>query len=189
MISYRSAVRLSYNHSINFADVSRFHPLPVVLRGYCWRYKTIQHSADIYGHSDESISEHTADSSLQIIAGPKSLPDFPVPDKTGQKIGFVDAAQANDLCRWRSTTGYAFLLNFGNVSYHSKTQLATATSSIKTEFLVAVTRAKHTKCLHAVLLELGCPQQNPTTLYEDSMFAINMINNRVPTEQSCHINI
>ena len=91
--------------------------------------------------------------------------------------------------RQRSTTGYAFLLNFGVISYCSKTQSTTATSSIKAEFIAAVTAAKHAKYLRAVLLELGYPQDVPTPLYEDNMSAMNMINNRVPTERSRHIDI
>ena len=65
----------------------------------------------------------------------------------------------------------------------------TATLSTEAEFLAAVTAAKHAKYLHAVLLELGYPQDGPTPLYEDNMSAINMINNRVPTERSRHIDI
>ena len=61
--------------------------------------------------------------------------------------------------------------------------------STKAEFLAAVTAAKHAKYLRAVLLELGYPQDGPTPLYEDNMSAINMINNRVPTERSRHIDI
>ena len=127
--------------------------------------------------------------STQLVPGPSDLPDFPIPDKPGQLLGFVDAAHANDLRRRRSTTGYAFLLNFGVISYRSKTQSTTATSSTEAEFIAAVTAAKHAKYLRAVLLELGYPQDGPTPLYEDNMSAINMINNRVPTERSRHIDI
>ena len=101
----------------------------------------------------------------------------------------MDAAHTNDLCRRRSMTGYALLLNYGVISYCSKTQSTTATSSTKAEFLDTVTAAKQSKYLRAVLLELGYPQDGPTPLYEDNMSAINMINNRVPNERSCHIDI
>ena len=52
--------------------------------------------------------------------------------------------------------------------------------------MAAVSAAKHAKYLRAVLLELGFPQDGPTPLYEDN---INMINNRIPTERSRHIDI
>ena len=60
---------------------------------------------------------------------------------------------------------------------------------MEAEFLAAVMAAKHAKYLRAVLLELGYPQENATPIYEDNMSAINMINNRVPTERSRHIDI
>ena len=106
-----------------------------------------------------------------------------------QLVGFVDAAHANDLRRRRSTSGYAFLLGTGVISYRSKTQPTTATSSTEAEFIAAVAAAKHAKYLRAVLLELGYAQRGPTPIYEDNMSAINMINNRVPTERSRHIDI
>ena len=128
-------------------------------------------------------------SSIQLVSGPSGLPDFPIPDKPGQLIGFVNTAHANNLRHCHSTTGYAFLLNFGVISYRSKTQSNSAASSTEAEFLAAVTAAKHAKYLRAVLLELGYPRDVPTPLYEDNMSAINMINNHVPTERSCHIDI
>ena len=63
------------------------------------------------------------------------------------------------------------------------------TSCLRVEFLAAVTAAKHAKYLRGILLKLGYPQDGPTPLYEDNMSAINMINNRVSTERSRHIDI
>ena len=108
------------------------------------------------------------------------------PDKPGQLIGFVDAAHANDFCCCRSTTGYAFLLNFGVISYRSKTQSTTATSSTEAEFLAAVTAAKHTKYIYLSFWK-AIPTSWP--YYENNMSAINMINNCVPTDWSLNINI
>jgi virulence-associated protein VapD len=82
-----------------------------------------------------------------------------------------------------------FLLNGGAVSYQMKTQSITATSSMEAEFLAAVLAAKQAKYLHVVLEELGFPQHQPTLIYEDNMSAIKMINARVPSDHSCHIDI
>ena len=57
------------------------------------------------------------------------------------------------------------------------------------EFLAAVVAAKQAKYLRAVLTELGFPPAGPTPIYEDNMSAINMINNRIPTNRSRHIDI
>ncbi len=104
-------------------------------------------------------------------------------------VGFVDAAHANDLRNRRSTTGYAFLLSGGAISYRCKTQSITATSSTEAEFLAAVTAAKHAKYLRAIMKELGFPQRGPTLIHEDNKSAINIVNARVPTERSRHIDI
>ena len=119
----------------------------------------------------------------------EDLPTFPGPTSPDQLIGFVDAAHANDLRKRRSTTGYAFLLCGGAVSYRTKTQSITATSSTEAEFLAAVLAAKHAKYLRAIMKELGFAQTEPTPLYEDNMSAIKMINARIPTERSRHIDI
>ena len=117
------------------------------------------------------------------------LPPFPEAPAPFEPEGFVDAAHANDLRNRRSTTGYAFLLAGGAISYRCKTQSLTATSSTEAEFLAAVTAAKHAKYLRAILTELGFPPSGPTPIYEDNMSAINMINAKVPTERSRHIDI
>ena len=76
---------------------------------------------------------------LRLLLGLQVSPTFPIADKPGQLIAFVDAAHTNNLCCCRSTTGYAFLPNFGVISYCSKIQSTTATSSTEVEFLAAVT--------------------------------------------------
>jgi ribonuclease HI len=93
-----------------------------------------------------------------------------------QLTGFVDAAHANDLRNRRSTTGYAFILNHGVVAYRSKTQTVTATSSTEAEFIAAVSAAKATKYLRAILLDLGFSQTLPTPIYIDNASAIQIIN-------------
>ena len=123
------------------------------------------------------------------IDPPDDLPEFPVAEYKTQLVGYVDAAHANDLRKRRSTTGYAFMINNGIVSYRSKTQSVTATSSTEAEFLAAVTAAKQAKYLRAVMKDLGFVQEGPTPLYEDNESAINIVNHRVPTERSRHIDI
>ena len=120
---------------------------------------------------------------------PADLPEFPTPSSPIQLTCYVDAAHGNELTRRRSTTGYAFVLCGAAVSYRTKTQSITATSSTEAEFLAAVLAAKHAKYLRAILKELGFSQDGPTPIYEDNMSAIQMINAKVPTERSRHIDI
>lgn len=119
----------------------------------------------------------------------ENLPDFPAVLSPLQLTGYVDAAHANDLRDRRSTTGYGFTLNGGAVSYRSKTQSVTATSSTEAEFIAAVSAAKSAKYLRAILGELGFPQSFPTPIYIDNISAIQIINARRPTERSRHIDI
>jgi len=65
----------------------------------------------------------------------------------------------------------------------------TATSSTGAEFLAAVATAKHAQYMRAILTKLGFPPKGPTVMYCDNQSAINMINARVPTEHSRHIDI
>jgi hypothetical protein len=119
---------------------------------------------------------------------PSELPPFPITDLS-DLAGFLDAAHANDLRNRRSTTGYAFVLCGGAISYRCKTQSITATSSTEAEFMAAVMTAKHAKYLRAIMTQLGFAPTGPTVLFCDNQSAINMINARVPTERSRHIDI
>jgi len=84
------------------------------------------------------------------------LPSFPTVD-TQEPVAFLDAAHANDLRNRQSTTGYAFLLCGGAISYQCKTQSITATSSTEAEFLAAVATAKHARYMRAIMTDLGFP--------------------------------
>ena len=128
-------------------------------------------------------------SSNALLTLSDDLPPFPSSFRDDRLSCFVDAAHANDLRNRRSTTGYAAMLAGGAISYRTKTQSITATSSTEAEFLAAVFAAKQVKYLRSIMRELGFPQQGPTIVYEDNMSAIQMINARVPTERSRHIDI
>ncbi|KAI2495082.1 hypothetical protein MHU86_19437 [Fragilaria crotonensis] len=64
-----------------------------------------------------------------------------------------------------------------------------STSSTEAEFLAAVHAAKIAKYLRSILLELGYPQLEPTTLFEDNAAAILMVNASRPTPRARHIDI
>jgi hypothetical protein len=115
------------------------------------------------------------------------LPPFPPLESGTTLTCFLDAAHGNDLRQRRSTTGFAFLLAGGSISYKCKTQTTTATSSTEAEFYAAVTAAKQARYLRSILSELGFPQASPTPLYCDNQSAINMVNAKIPTDRSRHI--
>ena len=118
-----------------------------------------------------------------------SLPSFPEPDQPTLLAGYVDSAHATDLVTRRSITGLVFMFCGGSIAYKSKIQSTVSTSSTEAEFIAAVHAAKIAKYLRSILLELGYPQDSPTTLYEDNAAAILMINASRPTPRSRHIDI
>ena len=123
------------------------------------------------------------------LAADLDLGPFPKPSSLLEPVCCVDAAHANDLRNRRSTTGFGIMLAGGAISYRCKTQSITATSSTEAEFIAAVLAAKQVRYLRFILKELGFPLNAPTPVYMDNMSAINMINSKVPTERSRHIDI
>jgi len=95
------------------------------------------------------------------------LPDFPAID-TQEPVAFLHAAHANDLRNRQSTTGYAFLMCGGAISYRCKTQSITATSSTEAEFLAAVATVKHARHMRAIMTDLGFPPKGPTIMHCDA---------------------
>jgi len=65
----------------------------------------------------------------------------------------------------------------------------TPSCSTEAEFLAAVATAKHARHMRAIMTDLGFPPKGPTVMCCDNQSAINMINARVPTERSRHIDI
>ena len=126
---------------------------------------------------------------FQPLPADPSLPSFPEPAQSTLLAGYVDAAHATDLTTRRSITGIVFMFCGGPLAYKSKIQSTVSTSSTETEFLAAVHAAKIAKYLRSILSELGYPQDEPTTLYEDNAAAILMINASRPTPRSRHVDI
>jgi hypothetical protein len=141
----------------------------------------------LFWHSKPQLA--LPDIPLDLAHPDPQLPLVPEALDHFQLFGYVDASHANDLHQHRSTTGYTFLLSGGVVTYRSKTQSSTATSSTEAEFIAAVSSGKVAKYLWSILLQLGFQQHSPTPICEDNELAINMTNTDRPTERSHHIDI
>ena len=120
---------------------------------------------------------------------PDTLPPFPSLPTDATITCLVDAAYANIKPKRKSTTGLVVMLANAAIVYKSKTQSQTAQSSTEAEFYAAVSAAKIVLYLRSILADLGFPQNNPTTLYEDNDSTIKIVNSGVPTERSRHIDI
>jgi hypothetical protein len=92
---------------------------------------------------------------IATLSADPHLPAFPELEPGLQLTGFLDAAHGNDLRKRRSTTGFAFQLAGGCISYKCKTQSTTATSSTEAGFYAAVIAAKQARYLRSILTDLG----------------------------------
>ena len=117
------------------------------------------------------------------------LPTFPTLPSDTTITCLVDAAYGNVRTKRKSTTGYAIMLANATIVYRSKTQTQTALSSTEAEFYAAVSAAKIVRYLRSILTDLGYNQPDPTLIYEDNDPTIKVINSRVPTERTRHIDI
>jgi hypothetical protein len=126
--------------------------------------------------------------SLDPLQLEKDLLPFPMVP-LDQLTEFVDAAYANDKRNRRSTTGYSFTFAGGVIACRSKTQSITATSFTEAEFFAAALTANAARFFSAVMSELGFCQSQPTPMYEDKEPTTKMVNARIPTGRSRHIDI
>jgi hypothetical protein len=104
-------------------------------------------------------------------------------------IGFADSDWAGDSDTRRSTGGYVFVLAGGAVSWSSKLQRVVALSSSEAEFISIADAVAEAKYLRALLSELGCPQQGPTTIFEDNQGCIFMAKNDAFGKRTKHIDV
>ena len=71
----------------------------------------------------------------------------------------------------------------------TKKQSITADSSTVAEYIAAHLAAKQIIWARNFLSEVGCPQEGPTTLYEDNMSTISLITNKGNGSKTKHIDL
>lgn len=103
--------------------------------------------------------------------------------------GYSDADYARDVDTRKSTTGYAFLVGEGIVTWKSRRQKSVALSTTEAEFMAACEGAKEAVWLHQLLRDVGCVQENPPTLYIDNQSAIRLIKNSELHQRTKHIDV
>jgi len=100
---------------------------------------------------------------------------------------YADADWGNSKDR-KSTSGY--LIEFGGaVSWGSRRQKCVALSSTESEYVAAAHTVQQVKWIRALLKDLGFPQDQPTTVFEDNQACIKMIENETETQRTKHIDI
>lgn len=92
----------------------------------------------------------------------------------------MDAAHANELRKWPSTTGLVYTF-WGDVDvYKLIKQLITVESSAEGKFIASHTAVKFAWYLWMILKQFGYEETKPTEIHIDNIFALEIINGNPP---------
>jgi hypothetical protein len=103
-------------------------------------------------------------------------------------VGYADSDYANNPDNRRSTTGYAFLLNGGAISWASKLQPTVAASTTEAEYMAAAAAVKEALWLRKVLPDLGV-QLSTVSIKGDNTAALKLLTNPIASDRSKHIDV
>ena len=104
-------------------------------------------------------------------------------------IGFCDSDWAGCVDDMRSTSGYAFSLGSGVISWSSKKQQTVAQSSAEAEYISATLATTQAIWLRRILDDFGEKQGEATPIMCDNKSAIAMAKNPVYHSRTKHIAI
>ena len=102
--------------------------------------------------------------------------------------GCVDADYGNQPDR-KSITGYLFQLGGATISWRSKKQDSTSSSTVEAEYMASTLAVKEALWLRGLLLELGIPQRRATRILEDNMGCIAISKDPCLTSRTKHVDI
>jgi len=128
----------------------------------------------------------------RILRYVKSTIDYGIFYKRGEIIkleGYCDADYAGDHDTRRSTTGYAFSLGSGVISWCSKRQPTVSLSTTEAEYRAAATAAQESDWLSQLMNDLHQPIDYPIPLNCDNRSAIQMAENPVFHARTKHVEV
>jgi transposase InsO family protein len=103
--------------------------------------------------------------------------------------GYCDADYAGDTSDRRSTTGYMFKVGSGAVSWNSKRQQTTATSTVEAEYMATSHATKEAIWLRQLMVDVGCTQGEATTIMCDNQGCISLAKNPTHHSRTKHIDV
>ena len=104
--------------------------------------------------------------------------------------GYSDADWAGDTESRRSTSGYAFMMNGGCISWRSKKQRTVALSSTEAEYMALSEATQEEVWLKVFLCELGeMAMDEAVKMYEDNQGSIALAKNPEFRKRTKHIDI
>uniref|UniRef100_H3H993 Integrase catalytic domain-containing protein n=1 Tax=Phytophthora ramorum TaxID=164328 RepID=H3H993_PHYRM len=115
--------------------------------------------------------------------------EFSREDSLGM-CGYSDADWAGDIESRRSTSGYAFMMNGGCISWRSKKQRTVALSSTEAEYMALSEATQEAVWLKVFLCELGeMASDEAVKIYEDNQGSIALAKNPQFHKRTKHIDI
>ena len=106
-----------------------------------------------------------------------------------QLVGYTDSDWAGDVEERRSTSGYVFHIDSGEISWSSKKQAIVSLSSTKAEYKGATIATQEATWIRGILAELNHSQTTATTIYCDNQSTIQLTKNPVFHARTKHIEI
>lgn len=104
--------------------------------------------------------------------------------------GYSDADWAGDIESRRSTSGYAYMMSGGVISWKSKKQHTAALSSTEAEYMALSEALQEAVWLKVFLCELGeMTQDEAVKIFEDNQDAIALAKNPEFYKRTKHIDI
>jgi hypothetical protein len=172
---YRSCVgKLSYAALITRPDIA-------VAVSYCSRYQ------------QNPIHEHFV-AIKRILRNIKGTQNLGIVFKASGKnefklVGYSDADYGGCTETRKSTSGYCFLLCNGVISWRTCKQQCISTSTVESEYVALKYAVQEAVWLRRLLVELGFPQSEPTTIHEDNQGCISLAKNPHDHSRTKHIDI
>lgn len=102
---------------------------------------------------------------------------------------YSDADYAGDIDDRKSRSGCVLMLNGGPISWLSRKQTCTASSTIESEYIAACLASKETVWCRRLLRELTFIQPGPTRLLCDNQSAIRLVYNPEYHKRTKHIDV
>ncbi|KAK9706501.1 hypothetical protein RND81_07G130100 [Saponaria officinalis] len=152
----------------------------------------IMYSVSLISRYTEKPTHMHLSAAKRILRYLQGTKDFGLLYQTGQKphlYGFTDSDYAGDEDDRRSTSGYAFMLGNGAVSWSSKKQPIVTLSSTEAEFVAATACACQAIWIRRILEELKFKQEGATTIFCDNISTIKLSKNHVLHGRSKHIDV
>jgi hypothetical protein len=124
---------------------------------------------------------------LRYIAGTTDYGIWYSNSEDDSLVGYTDSDFAGSIDDRKSTSGYAFLLGTGLISWASKKQPIVTISSVEAEYVATTSTSCHAVWLRRILSDLTHEEKEPTPIFCDNSSTIALSKNHVFHRKSKHI--